>query len=243
MDFIKVKNEKELGVTAAKLVCDSLGKKDKNTIIFPTGNTPLGMFNELVALHRSGKMSFKGLTLFELDEYFAIEKDDDRNLFAWLDRELISQVDFQTENIYRFDSFTSDPQGEIRRMTGALQMKGGIDLLVLGLGMNGHLGFNEPGTQVNSPTRLINLTRESIISSTNYWGAGVEIPRQGFTFGMDVLLKARKIILLVQGKSKAQILGKMMNGIITDQIPASYLRLVNDLTIIADQDAATLIDI
>ena len=242
MDFVKVKNEKELGVTAAKLVCDSLSKKEKNTVIFPTGNTPLGMFNELVVLNRSGKVSFKDTTLFELDEYFGIEKDDDRNLFAWLDRELISQVDFRPENVYRFDSFSSDPQGEINRMTGALQEKGGIDLLVLGLGMNGHLGFNEPGTQMTSPTRLINLTRESIISSTNYWGAGVEIPKQGFTFGMDVLLKARKIILLVQGKSKAQILGKMMNGIITDQIPASYLRLVNDLTIIADEDAAALIN-
>lgn len=240
MNFIKVKDEKELGKTAARLVCESISEKKTSTLVFPTGNTPLGMFTELVSLYQSGKVSFRNSRLIELDEYYGIKKDDDRNLFAWLERELLRQVDFLPENIHRFNSDAADPLSEARRMAEVVNECGGIDLLVLGLGMNGHLGFNEPGAKMDSPTRLVELTPESLISSANYWAAGAEIPGQGFTLGMDLLLKARKTILLVQGASKAQILNQSLNGIMTDQVPATYLRLAGDLTVIADREATLL---
>ena len=242
MNFIKVKDENELGKTAARLVCDAIHQKETSTLVFPTGNTPLGMFKELVSLYQSGKVSFRKSKLIELDEYYGIRKDDERNLFAWLNRELLQQVDFQPENIHRFDSFGPDPQVEARRMEKIVNDSGGIDLLVLGLGMNGHLGFNEPGTRIDSPTRLVDLTPESIMSSANYWGAGAEIPRQGFTLGMDVLLKARKTTLLVQGAAKAQVLKETLEGPVTDRLPATYLRNLSDLTIFADNEAVRMID-
>ena len=179
MNFIKVKDENELGKTAARLVCDAIHQKETSTLVFPTGNTPLGMFKELVSLYQSGKVSFRKSKLIELDEYYGIRKDDERNLFAWLDRELLQQVDYLSENIHRFDSDAADPQSEARRMAEVVNDSGGIDLLVLGLGLNGHGGFNEPGTRVDSPTRLVDLTPESIMSSANYWGDETALRFQG----------------------------------------------------------------
>ena len=241
MNFIIANNDNELSETAARLVCDCINQKESSTLVFPTGNTPLGMFKALVSHNQAKHVTFRKSRLIELDEYFGIRTDDERNLFAWLDRELLQKVDFQPENIHRFDSFAPDPQVEARRMEKIVIDSGGIDLLVLGLGLNGHVGFNEPGTRVDSPTRLVDLTPESIMSSANYWGAGAEIPRQGFTLGMDLLLKARKTVLLVQGASKAEVLRETLEGSVSDRLPATYLRNLNDFTIIADREAATTV--
>ena len=154
---------------------------------------------------------------------------------------MIQKVDFKLKNVYRFNSNASDPAKEIARIDRVLCEKKGIDLLILGLGPNGHIGFNEPGSLATSPTRIIELSNESLLSNARYWGEETDVPKKGITLGMKQLLKAKKVILLVQGTAKADILEATVKAPISEKIPATYLRELEQFLILADRDAASLL--
>lgn len=242
MKLTILQNEHELSVFAANLVIEHINNNPKDLLVFPTGNTPLGMFEHLVSNYEAGKVSFKESRLLELDEYSGISLTDDRSLFAWLDRSLINKVNFLTENVYRFNSDNTEVEIEIQRIENIIHKNNGLDLLILGLGPNGHLGFNEPGSSVDSSTRLVKLTPESIQSNARYWSDYSVVPEYGFTLGMKSILSAKKVILLVQGSSKADILYKTINANISDDIPATHLRTLNNCIILSDQEAARKIN-
>jgi len=239
MKLIIIKDEQALSNTAAKMVMDHVNDSPSGLLVFPTGNTPLGMFDALVSNYKNGLVSFKNSSLLELDEYFGIEINSSLNLFAWLDRTFIQKVDFISENVYRFNSETLSPENEIRRIDKIIESKNGIDLLVLGLGPNGHLGFNEPESDPASPTRIVKLTPESLRSNSRYWPEEFSVPTSGFTLGMDSLLNAKKIILLVQGSSKADILFSTLSSEISASIPSTFLRTLDNCYLLADQDASS----
>jgi glucosamine-6-phosphate deaminase len=238
MNLQIVKDERELGQKAAGYVSDFLAQNPQATLVVPTGNTPLPMYRELVQLYSAGKISFKSASLLELDEYYGIPLQDPRNLFTWLESSLLSQVDFQPERLFRFDSAALDANTEALRMEEALRVHSGIDLLVLGLGPNGHIGFNEPGSDFNSLTRVVTLTSESIASNARYWGGIDKVPAQGFTLGLGILRQARHTILIVTGEKKAAILKQVLQGPITDQVPATCLHNMANVTILADEAAS-----
>lgn len=239
MKLIILKDEQELSNYAAQMVIDHVKEKPNGLLVFPTGNTPLGMFDSLVLNFQKGLVSFKNSCLLELDEYFGIAINSPLNLFAWLDRTFIQKVDFLPENVFRINSDIHKPELEIQRIENIIQENAGIDLLVLGLGPNGHLGFNEPGSDSTSPTRIVKLTPESLLSNSRYWAEDSIMPTSGFTLGMDSLLKAKKIILLVQGFSKAEILFETLNSKISATIPSTFLRTLENCFILADQEAAS----
>jgi len=241
MQLLIVKDEAEFGQTAARLVCEFLAQKPESTLVFPTGNTPLSMYEELVAQFASEKVSFSRATLVELDDYYGIALQDPRNLFAWLQNIFLRQVDFRPVRLFRFNTEAEDAAAEAARMESILQAHGGIDLLVLGLGPNGHIGFNEPGSELLGETRVVNLTHESLISNARYWGEIDNVPSQGFTLGLNVLRKAAKTILLVNGSHKAGILKQMVEGPITDLLPATYLREMPNVLVLANAAAASLL--
>jgi glucosamine-6-phosphate deaminase len=236
-----VQNYTDLSQLAARQVVDHLAASPGSCLVFPTGNTPLGMYRELVNAYRSGSVRFKDAALVELDDYFDIRLDDPRNLFAWLGRTFIDQVDFSPARLFRFNTNAVETAEEAERMTSAVHSAGGIGLLVLGLGSNGHIGFNEPGSEPGSPTRVVELTPESLESNSEYWGVNADVPARGITLGMDLLLAAKKVILLVNGGHKAQILRQLVVGVETPLLPASFLQRVEDFTIIADNSAASLL--
>lgn len=241
MKLITVDNLEDLGSTAARLVCEYLAEFPTAVLVFPTGNTPLGMYERLVEHYHAGRVDFSRAVLIELDDYFGITANDPRCLYAWLERVFLSRVNFAGERVFRFDTAAPDPQREAQRMADVTVRLGGIGLSVLGLGPNGHIGFNEPGTKPDSPTRVVKLTRASIKSNSEYWGAGTEVPANGITLGMDLLLAAQKTILLVSGKHKAQILKQLLLGEETPELPASFLMRNRALTIIADKAATSLL--
>lgn len=242
MKLISLKDEKELSVYAANLVIDRINQNPQSVIVFPTGNTPLGMFDQLVTKYRDGKVIFRDVCLIELDEYFGISLDDSRNLFNWLNRSFIQKVDLVPQNVFRFNSNAQYPEKEIKRIDQLIEEKNGIDLIVLGLGTNGHVGFNEPGSQATSHTRVVKLSPDSLQSNSRYWDENSLVPSHGFTLGMETIMKSREIILLVQGEQKAGILKEVINSPISDQIPATFLRTVKNFTILADRAAASLIN-
>ncbi len=241
MKLVTLQDEKELSVFAANLVIDRLNQNPQSVIVFPTGNTPLGMFEQLVEKYQKGMVSFRDACLIELDEYCGISLDDPCNLFNWLNRTLLQRVDFLPDNIYRFDSAALDPDTEIKRFEKIIKDNNGIDLLLLGLGPNGHVGFNEPGSLASSQTRIVQLSQESLQSNSRYWGEDTLVPSRGFTLGLSEIMSAREVVLLVQGLSKAEILDASINGPISKEVPASYLRSLENYTILADKDAASLV--
>jgi len=241
MQLVIVKGEPEFGQMAARLVCEFLAQKPESTLVFPTGNTPLSMYKELVNQFAAGEVSFAHAALVELDDYYGIPLHDPRNLFSWLQNIFIRQVDFQPERLFRFNTEAEDAAAEAARIESILQAHGGIDLLVLGLGPNGHIGFNEPGSETPGATRVVNLTHESLLSNARYWGGISNVPAQGFTLGLDVLRKAAKTILLVSGSHKAGILKQMVEGPITDLLPATCLREMPNVLVLADAAAASLL--
>lgn len=238
MKLIITNDYEELSKRAADLVIEYIHQNPAAVLVLATGNTPLGMFAGLVSAYRRGEVSFQNCSLVELDDYFNISQDDHRNLYNWLAAEFINQVDIPAENIVRFNTASTYPKEECARVEQAIADLGGIGLLVLGLGPNGHLGFNEPGSDFESPTRVITLSAASIRSSAQYWGKEEDVPRQGITLGLKNLSAARQTLLLVNGKQKAQIFNSTFQGPVTTGIPATILQQQQNLTVIVDKAAA-----
>ncbi|MFH1446295.1 MAG: glucosamine-6-phosphate deaminase [Chloroflexota bacterium] len=243
MKLIVTDDYEALSTRAAGVVIEYILQNPASVLVFATGRSPLGMFTKLVSAYQRGEVSFKNCSLVELDDYFNISQDDHRNLYNWLAAEFISQVDILAKNIVRFNTASTNPEQECARVEQAIANLGGIDLLVLGLGPNGHLGFNEPGSDFESPTRVITLSAASIKSSAQYWGKEEDVPRQGITLGLKTLSGASHTLLLVSGVQKAEIFKATFKGPITTGIPATILQQYQNLTVIADKAVAADISI
>lgn len=238
MQIVITPDYDSLSARAADEIALVLRAKPDAVLVVPTGNTPLGMFHELARRAAEGEIRFARAHLVELDEYWSIPLTDERNLYRWLDEVFISRVGFAPERVIRFNSQADDPQVELRRVAQAAERFGGIDVQVLGLGFNGHIGFNEPGSPFDAPTQLIELTPESVASNARYWGSADKVPRKGMTLGFGTLGRARQTILLVSGEDKADILARVLREPITPAVPATWLRTLPHVIIIADDAAA-----
>jgi glucosamine-6-phosphate deaminase len=234
-------DETALSRRAADLVAETLAHKPDATLTFPTGNTPLALFRELVRRAKNNDIDFRQVRIIELDDYFGIAQDDPRNLYNWLERELLLPAGIKAAQVTRFQTDVTDVDAEIRRMESTVALQG-IDLLFLGLGPNGHLGFNEPGTRFDTTIQVIDLTPESIASNANYWGGEDRVPRQGITLGLKSLMQAKQVVLLVSGERKADILAQLMSldaTQITTELPASILYRHPNARVLADEAAAS----
>ncbi len=170
-------------------------------------------------------------TAVQLDEYL-VPEGDPRTLYGWLER--VYTAPLGVKKVIRFDLSEPDPGRMCEKQVEAIRGLGGIDLAVLGLGPNGHLGFNEPPSSADAPTRVVELTPASLESNAGYW-SGAQVPRRAVTVGMDLILSARASLLLVTGEPKQAVLRRMLHGPTTPDLPASYLKTVN-LTVMTDQD-------
>ena len=238
--IVEAQDYDEMCRIAADIVVAQLKAKPDSLLVLPTGNTPVGLFRALVARHSKGEVSFGDARFVTLDEYAGIANNDPRRLFSWLKRELFDPLGIAGDRIRTFDVETA-PEAEAGRVERAIADGGGIDLAVLGLGPNGHLGFNEPGSPPDSRTRLVELTPESIVSNAAYWGSEAAVPRQAFTLGLGTLHEARQCLLIVSGAAKAQILARALEGPVNPDIPASLLRRHSGATVVADRAARKLL--
>jgi glucosamine-6-phosphate deaminase len=187
-------------------------------------------------------MDTSALQVFQLDEYVEVSEHDRRSLFRWMQRSLLASLAIPEERTIRLRGDAADLDAACREYDLAVDRAGGIDLAILGLGPNGHLGFNEPPSAPTAPTRVVTLTPESLRSNAAYWGAEEDVPRRALTAGMTVLLAARRIVLLVSGEKKREIFRRALHGQITPQVPASYLQTHSGCTVIADRAAAECAD-
>lgn len=232
-----VKTYDELSRRAADFVADAVQAKPDSAVVFPTGKTPVGLYKALIARYQAGTFAPSQLRIFLLDDYVGVGADDPRSLHGWLQRELFTPLAIRPEQVTPLPGDAADLDAACRAYEAAVHAAGGFDLAILGLGPNGHIGYNDPPAAGDAPTRILQLSQSSLDTCARDWGADVPLLPQAITAGMDLLLAARQKLLIVSGESKQQILYKTLQGPVTPEVPASYLQQAEGVTVLVDEAA------
>jgi glucosamine-6-phosphate deaminase len=229
----------EVSCEAARIVAGAIRANPSVVLGLATGNTPLGLYKELIRMHREEHLDFSRVVTFNLDEYLGLAPSHPQSFHFFMDSNFFSQVNVSPQNIHipdgtvsqNYDAYCASYEEEIRRA-------GGIDLQVLGIGRNGHVGFNEPTSSLASRTRLKALSRETIQDNRRFFGDEKDVPKCAITMGIGTILETRRILLLASGKSKAAAVAKSIEGPVAASVSASALQLHPDVTFLLDEDAA-----
>ena len=233
-------NAEQTGYLAALEIADQLKTKKNSVLILPTGSTPLPVYANLVRMYKNGEISFSDAVTFNLDEYIGIDADHPERYYNFMMKNLFSKVDMKPENINIPDSRTDNPEAECIKYEEKYRSMGCADIAALGIGQNGHIGFNEPGTPFCSVTHVTNIAESTVKANSRFFESEALVPKQAMTMGISTILSAKKILLLITGKSKHEILMKLLKQTHADEnIPASVLLNHADTVIYADRDAVT----
>ncbi len=241
MELTIVDNYQEMSERAAALVVAAVETKPAAVLGLATGSTPEGMYARLVKLSREGKVDFSRVTTFNLDEYAGLAPEHEQSYFYYMHHHLFNLINIGPEQINMPGCDLENVEQFCLEYDQRIAAAGGIDLQVLGIGGNGHIGFNEPGNQLRVSTHLVDLTEDTILANSRFFKAVEEVPRQAVTMGLGSIMLAGKIVLLASGKAKAEAIARTVCGLVTTEVPASFLQLHRDVTIIADREAAALI--
>jgi glucosamine-6-phosphate deaminase len=224
---------------AAQRVIDLLHDRPRAVLGLPTGRTPIAMYDQIAARVAAGEVDFAGVTTFNLDEFVGIGAEHEGSYRAYMRTHLFDRVKLPAGQGHVLDGLAADPDAECLRFEQAITEAGGIDLMILGLGSNGHIGFNEPDTQLVADTHRVALLASSREANAVFFGNDVaQVPTEAMTMGIGTILKSRRIMLLVTGAGKADTVAAMINGPVTTQLPASFLQLHREVELICDRDAA-----
>lgn len=220
---------------AGEILIDEIQKKPNIALGFATGETPLGLYKELVKAYKKKKVEFAKIKSFNLDEYYPIEKRDKNSFYYYMLSNLFDKVNIKKSNIHFLNGETKDPDSESLRYDREIK-KCPIDIQLLGVGVNGHIGFDEPGSNIRSRTRLIELTKSTIKRNSKFF-KNKKMPVRALTMGVSTILKSRKIILLASGNAKKEPIKHLLEGKVSDKWPVTYLSKHKDLVLIVDKKA------
>lgn len=241
MQIYKAKDYLNMSRKAANIISAQIIMKPDCTLGLATGTSPIGTYDQLVEWFVKGDLDFSHVRTVNLDEYVGLHKDNRQSYHYFMNKHLFSRININHENINIPDGKAKDIKAECERYNQVLQAFGGIDLQLLGIGHNGHIGFNEPGEAFEKETHCVNLTQDTITANSRLFGEHEEVPKQALTMGIKAIMQAKKILLIASGKGKAKIIERALMGPITPQIPASILQLHNNVIIVGDEDALALI--
>ena len=237
MRIITVKDYEALSKDAASFIKDEIVKKPNLVLGLATGSTPLGVYHRLALMHKKEGLDFSRLTTFNLDEYYRLPEWHKQSYHCFMDTNLFNGVNIKKENLHIPNGLCENVDEECSAYDESIAKEGGIDMQILGLGVNGHIGFNEPGEELILKTHLTSLAPSTIAANSRFFNDIHDVPVQAITMGIGTIMKARKVLLLASGKGKAGVISKIIKGSVSSSIPASLLNLHPDASVIIDEDA------
>ncbi|SHI91876.1 glucosamine-6-phosphate deaminase [Geosporobacter subterraneus DSM 17957] len=231
-------NYQKLSKKAAYILASQVRLKPDSVLGLATGDTPLGMYRELAAMHQEEDLDFKEVKTFNLDEYYGLEKENPQSYHYYMMENFFKYVNIQEKNIHIPDGQAPDIEEACRRYEQLIRLMGGIDLQVLGIGRNGHIGFNEPDVKFEATTHLVQLDEDTIQANARFFDSIHKVPTQAISMGIKTIMQAKKIVLLASGREKREVIQRALEGKISPELPASVLQLHNDVVVILDREAA-----
>lgn len=238
MRVVILENAAEVSLRAAEIVSQQLSQRAECVLGLATGSTPLATYEQLISLHRKGQISFAKVTTFNLDEYVGLGPDHPQSYRSFMQRNFFDHIDIPADATHIPDGLTSDDLEHCRQYEQQIVDIGGIDLQLLGLGTDGHIAFNEPGSSLASRTRLAVLTEQTRRDNARFFRSIEEVPRMAISMGIGTILESRRILLLATGAKKADAVRSFIEGPITSQVPATALQLHPMVTVLLDEPAA-----
>lgn len=234
MNVIKVNNYEEMSQQAAKIILETVQQVPESILGLATGSTPEGLYELLKKAYAEKQVSFQHTQTFNLDEYVGLSSDDEQSYHYFMNDKLFNHLDIPAENTHIPNGLAADLEDECATYEARLSEAGDIDLQILGLGLNGHIGFNEPGTSFDMRTHVVELDASTREANARFFQDEADVPTQAISMGISTILDAKQIVLLVQGEKKADILRKVVHGEVTEEVPASILQRHDNVTIITD---------
>lgn len=234
------KTAEEIAVAAAKIFTDEVKNNPSCVLGLATGATPVPTYNKIIEAYNAGGLSFKDVKTYNLDEYCDLPKNDKNSYYTFMHENLFNALDIKEDNVHFLDGNAPDSEAECKRYDAEINGAGGIDIQLLGIGNNAHIGFNEPADTFTDGSFKVKLTESTINANKIYFDEN-PMPGYALTMGIKQIMSAKKIVLIATGPKKAEAVKNMIEGPVTPQVPASILQEHNDVIIFLDEDAASLL--
>lgn len=242
MKIIRVANYEEMSKKAGQLIAEKVRLKPRMTLGLATGSTPLGVYQYLIKDHQENGTSYQEIHSINLDEYIGLPYGDPNSYHFFMKKNLFNHIDINQDHTHVPNGNASNLDEECNRYERFIHEEGGIDLQILGIGQNGHIGFNEPGTSFTSRTHIVNLAQDTKEANSRFFKSMDEVPTQAITMGIASILDSREIFLLVSGVKKAEAVARLLTENPSEDFPASALKQHANVTIIADEEALTIFE-
>ena len=243
MRIIRTKNYDEMSRKAAAIIAAQVIHKPDCVLGLATGGTPVGTYKNLVEWYKSGDLDFSEVSTVNLDEYRGLPREHRESYWSFMHRNLFDHVNIPQDRINLPDGTNMDADAECKRYDAVIASLGGVDLQLLGIGHDGHIGFNEPGAAFELGTHCVSLTEETIEANKRFFDGDVnQVPKQAYTMGIKTIMQARKVLMVANGAGKADIVKKAFFGPVTPEVPASILQMHPDFTLVLDAEAASRLD-
>lgn len=241
MRIYEAKDYQEMSRKAANILSAQVILKPDSVLGLATGSTPIGMYDQLVEWYKKGDLDFSKVKTVNLDEYKGLTHDNDQSYYYFMHEHLFDRVNIDPANTNVPDGTEEDPEKECARYEKLIESMGGVDIQLLGIGHNGHIGFNEPDSTFAKTTHCVDLAESTIEANKRFFASVDDVPRQAYTMGIGTIMKAKKILLIVNGESKADAVAKAFFGSVTPEVPASILQFHSDVVVIGDSAALSKI--
>ena len=227
---------------AANILSAQVILKPTSVLGLATGSTPVGMYKQLITWYEKGDLDFSQVKTVNLDEYVGLEPTHEQSYRRFMQVNFFDHININPANTNVPDGLAADPAGECAWYNEVIRKMGGVDLQVLGMGRNGHIGFNEPGNAFELETHVVDLTESTIEANARFFASRDDVPRQAMTMGIKSIMMAKKILLMASGEGKAEALRLALTGPVTPEVPASILQLHPYVTLVADKAAASKLE-
>ena len=241
MRIIRTKDYDDMSRKAASIIASQITLKPDCVLGLATGSTPIGTYKNLVKAYQNGDLDFSQVKSVNLDEYRGLPKENDQSYYYFMHDNLFKHVNIDPANTFLPDGTEADSEKACKEYEEIISKVGGQDLQLLGLGHNGHIGFNEPNVEFDKLTHCVDLTESTIEANKRFFASANDVPKQAYTMGIGTIMKAKKILVVVSGSDKAKIVKEAFFGPVTPQVPASILQFHPDVTIVADEAALSLL--